>query len=213
MTELTRVFLTLRIACCAMALLLFASVEVFAQGAGHRVSSNQVTISGQSHWRNWEFPRGTVVISPTGEVRAQRIEKNTNAVFSIADYLGFNPPASLGGIDPEQIVLADAIKGGSNLADVVNVFDGDISTYWEPAEPRGDSELASQWWFVVDLGRLVLAKQLVVRFVEEGAGDPFLQFEVLVSDGLKPARLSGGDTPAFKTVLRTLKKNKSQRVF
>lgn len=213
MTGLTRVFLILRIACCAMALLSLASVEVFAQGAGHRVSSNQVTIRGQSHWQNWEFPQGTVVISPTGEVRAQRIEKNTNAVFSIADYLRFNPPASLGSIDPEQIVLADAIKGGSNLADVVNVFDGDISTYWQPAEPRGDSELASQWWFVVDLGRLVLAKKLVVRFVEEGAGDPFLQFEVLVSDGLKPARLSGGDTPAFKTVLRTLKKNKSQRVF
>jgi len=211
MTGFTRLYLAVRIA--GVILFALGSASVFAQGAGHRLGSNQVTISGRAQWQNWEFPDGTLVISPTGEVQAQRIKKNTNAVFGIVDYLSFNPPASLGGIDPEEIVLADAIQGDSNVEDVVNVFDGDISTYWEPAEPRGDSELASQWWFVVDLGRLVLAKQLVVRFVEEGVGDPFLQFEVLVSDGLKPARLSGGDTPAFKTVLRTLKKNKSQRVF
>jgi hypothetical protein len=211
MTGFTRVYLA--VATVGLILLALGAASVFAQGAGHRVGSNQVTISGRSQWQNWDFPQGTLVISPTGEVQTQRIKKNTNAVFGIVDYLSFNPPVSLGGIEPEEIVLADAIKGDSNVEDVVNVFDGDISTYWEPAEPRGDSELAAQWWFVVDLGRLVLAKQLVVRFVEEGAGDPFLQFEVLVSDGLKPARLSGGDTPAFKTVLRTLKKNKSQRVF
>jgi hypothetical protein len=213
MIGLIRILLVGCIICSGIGLSPFARANVFAQGAGHRVSNNQVTISGRSHWENWEFPQGTLMISPTGEVQAQRIKKNTNAVFGIVDYLRFNPPASLGGIDPEDIVLADAIEGGSNLEDVVNVFDGDMSTYWQPAEPRGDSELASQWWFVVDLGRMVLAKKLVVRFAEEGMGDPFLQFEVLVSDGLKPARLSGGDTPAFKAVLRTLKKNKSQRVF
>ncbi len=213
MTGLTRVFLAVCITYSGTALSLFGPAKVLAQGTGHRVGNNQVAINGRSHWENWEFPQGTLVISPTGEVQTQRIEKNTNAVFDIVDYLRFSPPAGLGGIEPENIVLADAIKGGSNLEDVVNVFDGDMSTYWQPAEPRGDSELAAQWWFVVDLGRMVLAKTLVVRFAEEGMGDPFLQFEVLVSDGLKPARLSGGNTPAFKTVLRTLKKNKSQRVF
>ncbi len=211
MTGFTRVLLIVCIACSGMAPL--GLTEVSAQGAGHRVSGSQVTISGRSQWQNWEFPRGTLVVSPTGEVQAQRIEKTTNAVFDIVDFLRFNPPASLGGIDPEEIVLADAIKGGSNVEDVVNVLDGDMSTYWEPAEPRSDSDLASQWWFVVDLGRVALVKELVVRFAEEGEGDPFLLFEVLVSDGLKPARLQGSDTPAFTTVLRTLKENKSQRVF
>ena len=109
--------------------------------------------------------------------------------------------------------MANAIGGGSNVADVANVFDGDMTTYWEPAPPSGEIDLVSQWWFVVDLGRLVFAKKLVVRFVEESLGDPFLLFEVLVSDGLEPKRLQGSGTRAFATVLRTLSRNKSQRVF
>ena len=193
--------------------LALAGTAVCAQQAGHRVRSNQVEINGRNHWQNWEFSPGTLTISPDGEVRARRIEKNTNAVFDIVDYLSFNPPASLGSKDPAEIVLADAVKGGSNVADVVNLLDGDITTYWQPDPHSADRDLASQWWFVIDLGRVVFAKELVVRFVEEGMGDPFLLFEVLISDGLKPARLQTSENPAFKTVLRTLRENKSQRVF
>ena len=64
--------------------------------------------------------------------------------------------------------MADAIEGRSNVADVAKVFDGDMTTYWEPAPPSDEVNLALQWWFIVDLGRLVFAKKLVVRFVEEG---------------------------------------------
>ena len=197
----------------AIAFSLLLQVEAIAQSAGHRVSGNQVTISGRSQWDNWSFPDGTAVISPTGEVRAQKIEKQTNAVSDIVEYLRYNPPASIGKKEVEDITLADAIKGGSNVENVANVFDGDLSTYWEPEEPSADRDLASQWWFVADLGRVVFAEKIVVRFAEEEIGDPFLLFEVLVSDGLKPARLQGGDDPAFTTVLRTLSENKTQRVF
>ncbi|NKB69067.1 MAG: hypothetical protein GKR89_18520 [Candidatus Latescibacteria bacterium] len=179
--------------------------------AGHSVTGSQVVISGANHWRNWTFPDGTLLISPTGEVQPQSLEKNTNAVFDIVEYLRFNPPASLGGKDPEEIVLADALQGGSNIGDLVNIVDGDMETYWQPETFSGDGDLASQWWMVVDLGRLVFAKELVIRFAEDG--DPFLLFDVLISDGLKPTRFQNSDTPAYKTVLRTLSPNKSQRVF
>ena len=201
-----------RALCMGLAVSL-AGVAVCAQSAGHRVGGNQVVINGRNHWQNWEFAPGTLTISPDGEVRSRRIQKNTNAVFDIVDYLRFNPPASLGGKEPAEIVLSDAVKGGSNVADVVNLLDGDLATYWQPDPPAGDRDLASQWWFVIDLGRVVFAQELVVRFVEEGMGDPFLLFEVLISDGLKPARLQNSENPAFKTVLRTLSENKSQRVF
>ena len=187
--------------------------QVWAQNAGHRVVDNQVVVNSRNHWQNWTFPPGTLAISPEGAVQAQRIEKNTNAALDIVDYLRFNPPASLGDKDPETIALADAIQGGSDVADVAKVFDGDMTTYWEPDPPSDEIDLASQWWFVVDLGRMVFANKLVVRFVEEGLGDPFLLFEVLFSDGLKPARLQGSGSRSYKTVLRTLSKNKSQRVF
>ena len=109
--------------------------------------------------------------------------------------------------------MADAIEGRSNVADVAKVFDGDMTTYWEPASPSDEVDLALQWWFIVDLGRLVFAKKLVVRFVEEGLGDPFLLFDVLISNGREPSRVQGSGARAFETVLRTLSKNKSQRVF
>ena len=187
--------------------------EAWAQNAGHRVRDDHVVINSRNHWQNWTFPPGTLAISPEGAVQTRRIEKNTNAALDIVDYLRFNPPPSLGDKDPETITLADAIEGGSNVADVAKVFDGDMTTYWEPDPPSGEIDLASQWWFVVDLGRMVFANKLVVRFVEEGLGDPFLLFEVLFSDGLKPARLQGSGSRSYETVLRTLSRNKSQRVF
>ncbi len=189
------------------------TVATALEAQGHRVTGSQVVVNGRRHWENWTFAPGTLTISPTGAVQTQEIKKSTNAVFDIVDYLRFNPPPSLGGKAPEEIVQADAITGGSNVGDVANILDGDITTYWEPAQAAGDRDLASQWWLVIDLGRLVLADQLVIKFAEEGMGDPFLLFEVLISDGLKPARLQTSATPAYKTVLRTLSKNKSQREF
>ena len=92
-------------------------------------------------------------------------------------------------------------------------LDGDPATYWEPEALKGAADVRGQWWFGLDLGRLIFAHKIVLRFVEEGQGDPFLLFDVLVSEGLKPSRLQGGDALDFKTVLRTVQPNKSQRVF
>ena len=38
----------------------------------------------------------------------------------------------------------------------------------------------------MDLGRVVFINKIALKFVEEGMGDPFLLFDVLVSDGQKP---------------------------
>ena len=116
-------------------------------------------INSRNHWQNWTFPPGTLVISPEGAVQAQRIEKNTNAALDIVDYLRFNPPPSLGDKDPETITLADAIEGRSNVADVAKVFDGDMTTYWEPAPPSDEVDLALQWWFYRRFGPLSLRQE------------------------------------------------------
>ena len=61
---------------------------------------------------------------------------------------------------PEEITVLDGIEAGTagNQADVVNLFDGNLATYWQPDAPTDEGELAGQWWFTVDLGRLVIAK-------------------------------------------------------
>ena len=89
-----------------------------------------------------------------------------------------------------------------------------MATSWEPDPLPGDEfDFASQWWFTVDLGQLVIIDRLVVRFAAEGEGDPFLLFDVLVSNGQKPPSASQGDVFEFVHVLQTLEPNKTQRVF
>ena len=185
----------------------------YGQGAGHRVTANQVVVNGASHWRNWTFPQGVVEISPSGALTPHQLHRDINAVQDIAAYLQARPPDGVKKA-PEEITVLDGIQAGTagNQADVVNLFDGNLATYWQPDAPTDEGELAGQWWFTVDLGRLVIAKTIVLKFVDEELGDPFLQFDLLVSQGNKP---TGGRGPSleYTTMLRTIKPNKEQRLF
>ena len=183
----------------------------YGQGAGHQVTANQIVVDRTAHWRNWTFPQGVVKISPSGALTPHQLHRDINAVQDIAAYLQARPPEGVKKA-PEEITVLDGIQAGTagNRADVVNLFDGDLETYWQPDPPTGEGELASQWWFVVDLGRLVMAKSIVLKFVDEELGDPFLQFDVLVSQGNKPPR---SDSFKYTTMWRTLKPNKEQRLF
>ena len=180
---------------------------------GHSILGNQVVVNTQSHWQNWQFAEGTLEISSSGELRPQHWRRQTNAVLDIVDHLRWVPPQELANKDPAEITLLDAIQGVSNREDVVNLFDGDLTTYWEPEFPSGDFELSTQWWFTVDLGRIVLADRVVLKFVDEGMGDPFLLFDVLVSNGQAPATAPASKSLDFRPVIQTLRPNKSQRVF
>ena len=179
----------------------------------HRLGSSQVVVSDKGHWENWEFAEGTIDISDSGEIIPHFWRKNTNAVLDIVDHLRWNPPEYIGKKAPEEIGLADAISAGSNQGDVVNALDGDPDTYWEPDPPQEDIELSGQWWFVIDLGRIVLTDRIVLRFVEEGEGDPFLLFDVLVSTGERPSSAPASKSLNYLPVIQTLRANKTQRVF
>jgi len=200
-------------ACCLVGAVLLSVSLVEAQNRGHRLSSNQVIVDGRQQWQNWTFPHSTLEISAAGEVRPRLLRKEINAVSDILDFLRLHPPPALGSKASEDIQLLDAIKAGSNREDVVHILDGDMMTYWEPETPLPGVDLASQWWFTIDLGRFVFIEKLVFKFADEDLGDPFLLFDVLVSNGLNPVRVPSSKTPNFKTVLRLLQPNKSQRVF
>ena len=195
----------------ALAVLLLVPAA-WVQGQGHRIMGSEVVIGSQRQWENWSFAPGTLEISSQGEVTPRFYRRNINAVEDIASFLRLRPPENVKK-DPEDIELIDALDAGSNRADVVNVLDGDMSTYWEPDPPTGEIDLASQWWFSVDLGRYVIAKKLVLKFVDEELGDPFLLFDVLVSRGEKPTANIRSPIPEYQTVQRTLSPNKSQREF
>ena len=185
----------------------------FAQ-SGYRIAADQVVVDSRTHWQSWNFPPGVLDLGSDGTVQPRSLRRDINAVGDIVANLRARPPDGLKK-EPEDIVLADAILGGarSNVAGVENLFDGDMTTYWEPDLPTEALDLSTQWWFIVDLGRLVMAKKLVLKFVDEELGDPFLQFDLLASQGNIPKGNQRSPTPEFTTILRTLKPNKEQRVF
>lgn len=190
---------------------------------------NQVVVSSQSHWRDWTFPEGTLEITPAGSVMPGRWDRDTDATEDIVDFLRFRIEASerdpvrfkipdrLRGKEASDITLRDAVvEAGSNVEGVANVLDGDPATYWEPAPladgvDPADVDIGALWWFTVDLGRLVFLKKIELQFVDEDQGDPFLLYDVLVSDGRKPVSAQFRDAPDFFPVLISLKPNKTER--
>lgn len=195
-----------------MAVVLLWVATGHAQGGGYRLTADQLVIDRAAHWRAWEFPVGTLAIDPSGAVTPFALRRNIDATKDIVHFLRLHPPEALARDKAaEDIELADAIEAGSNAPDVLNVLDGDLATYWEPALVADASELGAHWWFTIDLGRLVIAKRIVLKFVEEGLGDPFLQYDVLVSDGEVPEKFIASEEPEFDVVWRTLKPNKTER--
>ena len=174
----------------------------FVWGQDHSLGSNQVVVNTQSHWSHWTFVPGTLDIAPGGEVRPAFVPKDHNAVTDILEHL----LRSAG--KPESVTILDAIEAGSNEEDIPNLFDGDETTYWEP-DP--DSPL-QDWWFEVDMGRLINATRIGLKFVPEGRGDPFLQFVVLTADNANKGDQIAGIVPT-KQVFRTPSENKIQRSF
>lgn len=184
------------------------------QGQGHRIdnAASQVVVDRASHWNEWTFANGTIDLSTPGVVKPRRWARNTNSMLNIVEFLQARPPDYIKK-EPEEIVLQDAIQGGSNIGDVVNAIDGDESTYWEPDAPTSATDVSSQWWFTIDLGRIVVLNKVVVKFVDEDVGDPFLLFDVLVSDGQRPTAALGSASLDYIPILQTLKPNKNQREF
>lgn len=181
--------------------------------SGHGLRANAVVVESESHWNNWSFPAGTLEIDANG-VRPRLWRRHTNAVLDIVDNLRFNPPDYLNKKSPDEIELLDAVDAGSNKAAVANLFDGDMTTYWEPEFPAAVTAetLDQHGWFAVDLGHSLTGTRIVLRFVDEGLGDPFRLFEVMVSDGQKPVKALLGDALDYTRTYQTLHPNLGERV-
>ena len=182
--------------------------------AGYRLdrAARQIATDTEQLWGRWLFPVGTVEISAAG-VRPRPWTMDVNAADRIVDFLRERPPDRLAGKAPEEISLLDAVEAGSNREDVLNILDPDPATYWEPAPLPEGADIPSRWWFTLDLGRVVILDRIVLRFVDEVLGDPFLLFDVLTSDGQKPVSAIQGESLEFLPVLQLLAPNTTQRVF
>ena len=158
---------------------------------GYRPLFDRILVESSEHWRAWSAATGSRIVDERGTVMPRLLRRDTNAI-----------------VNAEQDTLLARISGArSGRESAANVLDGDMDTYWEP-----DTDVPIEdWGLEIDLGRAVVARRIVLHFAQEGRGDPFLKFRVLVSDGL---RTSGreGRLEFFRAGLVT-QPNKNLRVF
>ena len=179
------------------------------------MGAGQVEVRTEAHWQAWDFPRDMVAITPSGSVQSRFVQVPHNAILNAADF-SYPIDGSLRDQyansfqDENNTLLAHGgiKRAGSNPQLAERAIDADPATAWEPdpADPLQD------WVLEIDLGRLVSATKVVVRFAEEG--DPFLQFRVHSAGGQNPfgtADRSGALDYAL--VGSTTQPNRAQRVF
>ncbi len=169
---------------------LLLSATAWAQG--YRLEQNRLLVE-ESDWLEWDFPTGALDLSGAG-VRPHFVGKKINAVLDAGNFI-------------RGKVRGGIRAAGTDRAGAAQLIDGLEGTYWEPDL---ESPLR-QWWVEVDLGRVVWAEKGVVKFGAAGAGDPFLQFKVLTSNG--DEAFQGSQSLDYRVVGRSEGLNKTQRVF
>ena len=176
-----------------------ATAQEIQERTGYRLWRSQVIVEGKDHWQAWETGDGARVIEEDGEVRPRFMRRDINAALDADQFVNISgEDTTTGGI---------SAVGVRDDTTAIFIIDGDPNTYWEPNIEAGVENL----WAEIDLGRSVVALRVVVRFVDEGLGDPFLKFRVLVSDGQE--RFGRKRSRQFIRVGQVGRPNKNQRAF
>ena len=188
----------LRTALVCFALTLSAVCLCWGQ-EGYSLDSGRVIVDSRAHWEHWHSAANTVQISNEG-VKPAFIRKHTRLEIEDEEVMVPGINAVLNAADFDGGVF----NAGSNRSSAINLMDGRMDTFWEP-DP---SDLLQDWWVQIDLGRTVSATKIVLKFVGEDLGDPFLQFKVITSQGQKTL-----GQLLFRTRFTTDGPNKNERVF
>ncbi len=134
-----------------------AATLVLLAGWWTTAPAERISFDTPASWGTWSVPRGAVALTDQGIVPIP-VRKGTNAARDAASFAG-------------------TFKAGSAQAQATLVGDGDPLTGWAPR----DTDLLENQWLEVDLGRLVTAEKIRLRFAEDAA--PLEFFNVLLSTG------------------------------
>jgi hypothetical protein len=202
---------------------------------GYRVTNSSIVVEAAEHWRNWQLPVHAVDVLPEGGVRPHYSRQRYNI---LDDQDTFTRPLtdfrrkkrehailnidSTFTLDVKGNVITDRkdnplytyfarpgiSRVGSNPQAAKNILDGDPSTYWEP--DRNDP--LDDWWIEVDLGRVVAVDEILLHFVGEELGDPFLGFRLLIAPDQEAILEDAADVDLVR-VGGTQAPNRDQRDF
>jgi hypothetical protein len=161
--------------------------------------AEEFRIEHKADWDTWSFPRSVVAQQDDGSIGLQRVGKAINAVTDARQF--------------RHIVKSsrEPIPGGVRFAfsaaeSVENVIDGRTDTWWQP-DPEDPIE---DWWFEVDLGRMVYATEIRLIFPDTTDAEPFRNFSVYISNGERYN--AAKDIFSFYRAGRTIRPNEGRVV-
>lgn len=197
-----------------------------AWAQGFRLEGQRLVVSAQQEWQQWslgdlqqplgEIRQDVVEVGPEGRISPRLIQKRIDAVSGAPTFSHFIEGKTKDFYTDvfqtgNDLYARGGIKGaGSNLslaAWAIDRGEDRLRTFWEPDLDRPSSD----WWLEIDLGRLVSAEKVIVRFVGEELGDPFLQFRVLVSNG--DFAFGNRQTLEYRSIGGTTQGIRDQRLF
>ncbi|MBI4531105.1 MAG: discoidin domain-containing protein, partial [Candidatus Latescibacteria bacterium] len=160
-----------------------ATVFVCFALAGSYISlwAEEVMFDTKEDWSAWKAAKGTVEITEDGWVTPAFVRKDINASLNAREFGG-------------------GVKAGSAPDKAEETVDGDMTTWWSPRS----EDPPEDWWIEVDLGRVITATRMVLKFAEQYS--PFEQFEVYVSAG-NEAFFAGSKLKDYRLVFRTTRPN------
>ncbi len=175
-------------------LILLAALNVL-----HTASADELRFDNKAAWQDWQMPHGLIEFTADGQLGLVKYRKEIDAVQNA--HLYSHPTQQRG-----ENVSGGIWATGSNAAAAARIIDGDPQSYWQPdmADPLKD------WFIDIDLGRAVLARQIVLRFPDEEGARPLRQFTVYATTGARI--LATQDVFKYEPVYRTSKPNTATEV-
>ena len=134
------------------------------------VSGDELRIDRKSQWQTWSIPLGAVELLDDGGIQLNRFSKESNPLEDMENF-------------EHDTRKQGEVRGGvqvlSNERDARFLHDGDPETWWQPDPEDG----LDNWWFHVDLGRVVLLEKVKLVFPDTAGAKPFEDFSIFVSEG------------------------------
>ena len=141
-------------------------------GIGEVAAQDQYLVDRRSQWLQWNIPEGTAAVSTDGSIGLRRFNTLHNAVADAGDFMHET--------EKRGVVAGGVWFVGTDSRGARNIIDGRPGPpYWQPSL----SDDLDRWFIEIDLGRVVRATMVRLRFPDEEGARPLREFRVYGSDG------------------------------
>ena len=161
------------------------------------VAADELRFERRGDWQQWTSPVGAIQVRPDGRVELGWYGMDTDPMDNMTQ---FSHPTRKSG------EVFGGLTAQSNNRDARLLADNDRATWWQPAA-GADPDNA---WLHIDLGRLVLLKEIRLVFPDTLDVRPFRDFSVFVSEGSTVS--SSADVWRFQRVFTTTEPNELNEI-